>query len=80
MKRFTRISLRTLLILITVFAVLLAVQVNRAHRQREVVAWVKANGGWVGFDWQFSVDMVIVRRARELFGREYFGVLICKPS
>ena len=33
MKRFTRISIRTLLVLITVLDVWLAFQVNRAHRQ-----------------------------------------------
>jgi len=54
MKRFTRISLRTLLVLITLFAVWLAVQVNRAHRQREVVAWVTADGGEVGYDWEYE--------------------------
>ena len=84
MKRFTRISLRTLLILITVFAVWLAVQVNRAHRQREAVAWVEANVGMVQYDWQYDEnDRLIVdaesptpKWLRDLVGDEYFQDVI----
>ncbi len=82
MKRFTRISLRTLLILITVFAVWLAVQVNRAKRQREAVAWVKANGGEVVYDWQSDEGQLVFnfnegvhpapQWLRGLVGDEYF--------
>lgn len=69
MKRFTRISLRTLLILITVFGVWLAVQVNRAHRQREAVAWVLGNGGEV---WKTDTEHPAPKWLRDMIGDEYF--------
>ena len=81
MKRFTRISIRTLLILITVFGVWLAVQANSAHRQREAVAWVKANGGHVRYDWEYDGDFNPFKQKaehpapkwlRDLVGDEYF--------
>ncbi len=83
MRRFTRFSLRTLLILIGVIAVLLAVQVNRAQRQRETVEWIKENRGSVVYDWEFiegpsgtkykkNAKPPAAEWLRSLVGDEYF--------
>ena len=52
-RHYVRFSLRTMLVVLTAFAVWLGVQANRANRQRAVVRWVTENGGWVHYDWQF---------------------------
>ena len=82
MKRFVRISLRTLFVLVTVFAVWLAVQANRVHREQEAVAWVEANSSHVEYDWGVQVDPVSgVEHAsskllRNLLGDEYFKTVV----
>ena len=48
-RRFLRFSLRTLLLLTAVVAVLLGVQVNKAQKQRAAVAAIEEAGGFVSF-------------------------------
>lgn len=49
-RRWLRYSIRTLLIVVTIFCVALGYWVNRANRQRDVVKWVEENGGSVTYD------------------------------
>lgn len=55
-RRWLRFSLRTFLIVVTIFCVWLGWYVYRAERQREVVRWVLENGGEVSYDYEFSSD------------------------
>lgn len=50
--RFLRISLRTLLALVTILCLWFGRISMAARTQRETVAWVLKNGGAVGYDWQ----------------------------
>ncbi len=52
--RWLQFSLRTLLVLIAVFAVLVGVIVNQARRQQRAVAAIQALGGWVHYDYQLD--------------------------
>jgi hypothetical protein len=49
-----RFSLRTFLIGITVFCIVLAWRLNRAKEQREAAAAIRAAGGWVHYDYEFT--------------------------
>ena len=51
-RRWFQYSLRSFLILLTVFAVWLGVVVNRAREQREAVKAIEALGGLVFYDWE----------------------------
>ena len=46
-------SLRTFLLLVAVFSVWLGIQVNKAQKQKAVVAAIEAAGGEVIYDWQY---------------------------
>lgn len=52
MRRLLRISLRTTLVVVTVLCLWLGLNVRRAERQKETVAWVKTIGGNVGYDYE----------------------------
>ena len=52
-RRFVRFSLRTLLVVLTLVAGFLSIQVNRANHQRAVVRWLAENNASVSYDWQF---------------------------
>lgn len=51
-RRWFQFSLRSLLVLVTVFAVWLGLQVNRANRQRRAVEAISAMGGQFSYDYQ----------------------------
>lgn len=51
-RRWFQFSLRTFLILLTVFGVWLGLHVRSAKRQKEAVAAIEAYGGWVTYDFQ----------------------------
>ena len=51
-RRWFQFSLRSFLVLLTVFAVWLGVVVHRAREQREAVEAIEALGGTVAYDWQ----------------------------
>jgi hypothetical protein len=46
-------SLGTMMLLILVFGLWLGRQADQARRQRDVIAAVKAHGGWVHYDYEF---------------------------
>lgn len=52
-RRWAQFSLGTMFVVMTGLCVWLAVQVNRANRQREAVAYVVSLGGKVGYDYQY---------------------------
>lgn len=51
--RWLRFSLRTMFILVTIFAAWLGLKVHQARRQQAAVAGIRALGGWVHYDYQF---------------------------
>ena len=54
LRRFLRLSLRSLLLLTLIFSVWLAWLVSRAHRQRQAVAAIREAGGWVYYEFEYS--------------------------
>ena len=79
-RRWFQYSLRSFLILLTVFAVWLGVVVNRAREQREAVKAIEALGGVVLYDWEFNgLPLPTVREnpngphwLRQLVGDDFF--------
>ncbi len=55
-RRWLRFSLRTFFILLTIFCVWLGVVSTSARRQREAVAWVEENHGWIDYDWFVAAE------------------------
>lgn len=51
-RRFLTFSLRTIFVLLTLFAVWLGFVVRRAHKQRDAVHAIEALGGAAIYDWQ----------------------------
>ena len=51
-KRWLRFSLRSFLIAVTLFGVVVGPYIYRAEKQRAAVKWVRANGGTVWYDTQ----------------------------
>jgi hypothetical protein len=58
-----KISVRILMLLILVVGILLAWRVNKARRQREAVAAIRANGGLVHYDYEFVPGAVTLMQA-----------------
>ncbi|MCH7725193.1 MAG: hypothetical protein IH991_01740 [Planctomycetes bacterium] len=59
-RRWLRYSLRTFLLLLTVFAVWLGLLVHRVNKQKEAVQWVRDMGGVVRYDFEldeYGVDL-----------------------
>ncbi len=77
-RRFLRFSVRTLLIVLTIFCVALGWKVERARKQREAVAWVDEMGGSVSYD--YEVDGVLKppgpKWLRNLLGIDYFDDVV----
>ena len=63
-RRFLRFSVRTLLLLMLVFGVVLGWKVERARKQREAVAWVLEMGGTVFYNYQLDDDQSYVPDAK----------------
>jgi len=53
-RRWLRFSLRTFLIVLTIFCVWLGWYLYRVEQQRNAVKWVEENGGEVRYDYQFD--------------------------
>ena len=53
-RRWLRYSLRTFVVVLTVFGVWLGLLVYRVNKQKEVVQWVRDHGGTVGYDFQWD--------------------------
>jgi hypothetical protein len=78
-RRYLTFSLRTLFILLTLFAVWTATIVNRAREQREAVKAIEALGGAVVYDWQGPPGSRLGKTGppapawlRQLVGDDYF--------
>jgi hypothetical protein len=83
-RRFLRFSIRTLLIVLTIFCVALGWKVERARKQREAVAWVHEMGGSVNYDYEFDDDGSSATDAkppgsewlRKHLGRDFFDDVV----
>lgn len=53
-RRWFQYSLRTLFLLVTIFAIWLGFTVHRVNRQRDAVAAIREMGGWIRYDFQIS--------------------------
>jgi Leucine-rich repeat (LRR) protein len=77
-RRWLRFSLRTFLIVLTVFCVCFGWYLYRVERQREAVKWVRANGGWVRYEYEFDKDFVdgsqrsVPKWMLDMLGDDYF--------
>ena len=54
-RRWFQFSLRSFLLLLTIFGVWLGLHVRSAKRQADAVAAIKAHGGWVYYDFQYDL-------------------------
>jgi hypothetical protein len=78
-RRRFRVSLRVVMLLVLVIGLWMGYRVNKARKQREAVAAVKAYGGWVHYDWEFvngnlarNTQPRVPKWFRKLLGDEYF--------
>lgn len=79
-RRWLRFSLRTALLLLTLFCLWLGWHCSRAQRQRRAVAWLQARGCFVGYDYQIQEDGGVTQDAkpaspawlRLALGNDYF--------
>src|SRR5690349_9024205 len=73
-RRWLRYSLRTLLLLVTLFCVWLGIQVDRAHKQQHAVRELRRLGGRVLYDCRPDTDREPSGPAwlRKLIGQDYF--------
>ena len=56
-RRWFRFSLKTFVVVLTVFCVWLGLVAYRVHKQKRAVQWVKEHRGVVYYDCQVSVDI-----------------------
>jgi len=83
-KRLFRISLRALLVLLTVFCIWLGKISIQARRQKEAVEWVVQCGGQVHYKWQVDADYFPRWKPTDpfpkwlvnLFGRDFFHKVV----
>src|SRR5262245_22988051 len=73
-RRYLRFSVRTLLVIVTVVAVVLAVPVRRAMRQREAVLAIQKLGGSLIYDYEITRGPETMMSAwlRRTLGDDYF--------
>jgi hypothetical protein len=84
-RRWYQYSLRTFLLLITVFAIWLGWLTNEARKQREAVAWVEETSGWVFYDYEFKADGTYIQNAEppapewvlQILDIHYFADVTC---
>lgn len=83
LRRFIRLSVRSLLLLVLVLAVWLAWMVNRAREQRQAVAAIREYGGFVSYDWEYVNGKHIPGRSpsaptwlRSALGDEFFQEVV----
>lgn len=70
-RRWLQYSLRTFLLLVAVFSVWLAIEVNKAQKQRAAVVAVEAAGGTVYYDWQDGEFLQVEFKDRTLEGYRF---------
>jgi len=83
-RRWFRYSLRTLLVVVTIFCVALGYWTHRANRQKAVVKWVQEHRGLVYYDFQYDdKDKYIVdakppgpKWLREFLGKDYLATVV----
>ncbi|MCH7729726.1 MAG: hypothetical protein IH991_25130 [Planctomycetes bacterium] len=81
-RRWFRFSLRTFVVVLTVFCVWLGLLVYRVNKQREVVQWVNDNGGLVLYDCEWDngwIDGAEPPRPEwlcDLIGIDYFADIV----
>ena len=78
-RQYLRMSLRTMMVLVLILAVLLGWRVNKARQQARAVAAVQKNGGWVHYDYEFvggkltkGAEPWAPRLLRTILGDEFF--------
>ena len=71
-RHFLRFSIRTVLISLTICCVWLGWKVERARKQREVVAWVQGVGGTVNYESQSHGPQWL----RKQIGRHFFDDVV----
>ena len=80
-RHWFRFSLKTLVLVLTVFGIWLGLLVHRVNKQKEAVQWVKDHGGWVRYDYEWEREKKSpIEDAeppgpdwlRELIGIDYF--------
>ena len=80
-RRWFRFSLKTFVVVLTLFCVWLGLLVYRVNKQREAIQWVREHGGYVYYDYQFELLGGVIDDAeppgpdwlRELIGVDYFA-------
>ncbi len=81
LRRLLRVSLRTLLVIVTATCVLLALKVQQVEQQKAAVAWVERMGGSVSYEcdktvdwnrWNLPEQLPGPAWLRELIGVDYF--------
>ena len=67
-----------MLVVVTVACVLLARTVRKAERQKEAVAVIERNGGWVRYDWEVGNRPQTPKNSllRDLLGHDYFDDVV----
>ena len=86
-RRWFRFSLKTFLVLVTLFCVLMAflgALVYRVNKQREAVQWVKEHGGEIYYDYQWELSEGVIDDPdppgpdwlRDLIGIDYFADVV----
>jgi internalin A len=82
-RRWFRISVRALILLVFVFAVWLGHAVHRARLQRDAVVAVERAGGAIRYDWQFQNGRLIARATPrvprwlvDFLGIDHFGNVV----
>jgi len=76
-RRWFRYSLRTLLVVVTIFCVVLGYWTYRANRQKAVVKWVEDNGGDIYYDFERNEKGELIGNAKFPYPKwmqEYLGV------
>ena len=63
-RRWYQFSLRTLLLVMTVFAVWLGIKIHQARQQKQAVAAIEKLGGTVYYDYQVTTDSRAWSKAR----------------
>ena len=78
-----KISLRWLLILVTIACVWLGRHVRRADQQRKAIDKVSTLGGWIRYDYQLqngkfipASDSKIPQYVRDIFGHDFFHSVV----
>ena len=73
-RRFFRISLRWVFVLLTFLCALIAWKERQPNRQKEAVAWVKENGGYVTYDYELAQPVAYSDENGDVtFGRKIPG-------